>query len=54
MVIRSKEEIDEVMNKAYEQMENGSKWSGMSFEEGVRAAIDWMLGNTDDNPMEDE
>ena len=54
MTVRTKEEIDEVMNLSFEQIEHGTKWHGMTYEEGVRAAIEWILGETDDNPMLDE
>lgn len=54
MITRTQQEIDDVMRKTDEQMVGGSKWPGMSFEEGVRAAIEWITGQTDDNPMEDE
>ncbi len=48
-------EIDEQLNKAYEQEEKGgSKWPGMSYEQGVRTAIDWITGNTDELPIEDD
>lgn len=52
-VKRTVEEIDGVLNKAVEAMDEGTKWPGMSYEEGVRAGIDWILGNIDDNPMAD-
>lgn len=32
---------------------NGSRWPGMSYEQGVEAGIQWLVGDTDDNPMED-
>lgn len=52
-IVRTNKEIDEVSNLAIEGEYEGSKWPGMSYEAGVRAAIDWIIGNTDDNPMED-
>ena len=27
---------------------------GMTYEEGVKAGIEWVLGQTDDHPLEDE
>lgn len=51
---RTDEEIDAVLNKASEQEDKGtSRWPGMSYEQGLRAAIDWLTGASDDNPMED-
>lgn len=47
------EQIDEVLNQCMEQFDKGgSRWAGMTYEQGVKAAIDWMLGEGD-NPMED-
>lgn len=52
---RCENEIDDVLNKAAEQEEQGgSKWPGMSYEQGVTAGILWILGHIDDNPMDDE
>ena len=50
---RTKEEIDEQVNRAHETAED-SRYFGMTFEQGVIAAIEWILGETDELPMEDE
>lgn len=48
------EAIDNVLNLASEQEEKGStQWSGMTYEQGVKAAILWIVGDSRDNPMED-
>ena len=53
-VARSNEEIDKAMNDAAEQTDKGgSKWPGQSYEEGVKAALGWIIGDYEDNPMED-
>lgn len=53
-ITREDDEINEVLNKACESEDNGrSQWPGMTYEQGVKAAIDWITGATDDNPMED-
>jgi hypothetical protein len=50
----TEEEIDEALNKASESEEGGeSRWPGMTYEQGVHAAIMWMLGHRKDNPMDD-
>lgn len=52
-VMRIKEEIDNLLNKATEAVDAGkSKYNGMSYEEGIIAALDWVFGNTDDHPLE--
>jgi len=39
--------------RAAEGEEHGSQWPGMTYEQGLRAGIDWILGDTDTNPMDD-
>ena len=51
--MRTQEETDEQLNLATEGVDNGSRWPGMSYEQGVEAAIRWMTGQTDDKPMEE-
>jgi hypothetical protein len=34
-------------------IEEGSKYPGMTYEEGVRAALEWVTGDVDDHPMEE-
>jgi len=51
---RTSAEIEEVICKCIEQAEKGeSIFFGMSYEDGVRATLDWILGECDENPMED-
>ena len=52
--VRTSEEVNSVIDAAAVMVERGrSKFPGMTYEEGVRAALDWILGNIDDHPMED-
>jgi hypothetical protein len=53
-VKRTQKEIDDVLNKAADGIDKGSRWGGMSYEQGVDAALRWITGETDENPMEDE
>jgi hypothetical protein len=49
----SDEEIDDVLNGCMEAENSGSsKWPGMSYEQGVAAAIRWMRGE-EQNPLDD-
>ena len=53
---KSDKEIEEVMNKCAEATERGrSKWPGMTYEQGVDAAINWLLdtGFDDIHPFEE-
>lgn len=52
---REDEEIDDVLNKCAESSDKGSsKWPAMTYEQGVEAALLWVTGQHDENPMEDE
>lgn len=51
-VIPTEQEIDEQINKTYEQEDSGSRYPGMSYEEGVRAMYDWLITG-EDPPFED-
>lgn len=47
------QEIDNVLNQCVESEEEGaSRWPGMTFEQGVKAALEWMQGYGP-NPLED-
>lgn len=51
-VVRSTEEVDDTLNKAQEQEdEGGSAWPGMTYEQGVVAAIMWLTGVSSEDPM---
>lgn len=46
-------EIDDVIGQCCDAEQTGSKWPGMSYEQGVDAAIRWIIGDEKANPMED-
>jgi hypothetical protein len=45
-------QIDKVLNQCADAQEHGTHFFGMTYEDGVDAAIRWMLGEDDENPME--
>lgn len=47
---RSEEEIREQIDLA---VKNDGTFHGMTFEEGVRYALEWVLGECEEAPMED-
>lgn len=47
---QSNDEIDDVLGKTIDEG-GGSRWPGMSYEQGVEAALLWVTGQTDENPM---
>lgn len=53
-VVRSSEEIDKVMAKALKSEETGqSVYPGMTYEQGVVAAIDWLTQEGQEVPFDD-
>lgn len=54
-VMRSQSEIDDQINEAYEKEdEGGSRWPGMSYEQGVLAALRWVTGEEPTGPMNED
>ena len=52
--IADHQEIDDVINECTEQEnKGGSRWPGMTYEQGVLAAIRWLIGETEDHPLDE-
>ena len=52
MTIPTKTEIEQVIDECFEhECEGTTKCPGMSYEEGVIAALNWVSGETDDSPI---
>ena len=51
---KTEQELNDLYGKVMdsEAEHRGTKWSGMSYEDGIKATIDWMQGNSDNDPME--
>ena len=48
---RTQDQIDELLNRCIEAEETGvSEYPGMSYEQGIKAAIEWLDGG--DYPFE--
>jgi hypothetical protein len=57
MMKRDEEEIEEQIGRCYDNKDKygmGGKWPGMSYEDGVLAALQWVIGNQEEPPMEDD
>ena len=51
---RDETSIDDLLQECSDNESKGtSKFSGMTYEQGIIAAIDWLVGTVDANPMED-
>lgn len=52
---RKDPDIEAVLDAAMKQQNiGGSRWPGQTYEDGVAAAVDWLIGASDDNPMTDD
>jgi len=51
--MRTQEEMYNEIDRASEKENNGTGFHGMSYEEGVKTTLEWVLGNTEDKPMDD-
>ena len=49
---RTVEEIYEVLNLAAEGENEGSRYPGMSYEQGINAFWMWLIGDTDEEPFD--
>lgn len=51
-IIRTDEEIWDLLNQcSYAENEGVSKYPGMSYEQGIKAAIEWITGDINDHPI---
>ena len=50
---RTEQEVEALIDKVMEQENIGSKFPGMTYEQGIRAMYDWLNGDTDEDPMTD-
>lgn len=51
---RTGAEIEQLLKAAIARELEASKWPGMTYEQGVLAAVRWLTDQTESNPLEDE
>jgi predicted secreted Zn-dependent protease len=52
-IVRKEEEVDDLLNKCSDQInDGGSKYPGMTYEQGIEAAIRWLTDDQWENPLE--
>ncbi len=52
---RKDADIDDLMNRVVEPVEalqGESDFDGMTYEEGIAAAVNWLTGTTDTHPLD--
>lgn len=50
--MKTREEVNEQIDKAQQSIESGEGYHGMSYEEGVKAALEWVMGDIEEKPIE--
>jgi len=54
MIDINSKEVGDVLDEASDLRNEGeTKYAGLSYEDGVVSAIEWLRGFTDSNPMEE-
>lgn len=52
-VTKTDKQIDDLLNKCVDQIEEGtSTANGMTYEEGIKAGIEYVTGDSEDDPMD--
>lgn len=52
-ITQPQKEIDELVQKCEDkELEGGSYFTGMTYEQGILAAIRWLDGSQDENPLD--
>lgn len=49
-IVRSNLEIDALIDKCAQQS-GSSRFPGMTYEQGIREALEWVTGETEDYPL---
>ena len=52
-IVRTAEEIARVENWAAEALDEGTRYPGMSYEQGIFDVLGWLRGDTDNAPDEE-
>ena len=47
------DEIEGVIADADAAMDEGTRWPGMTYEQGVAEALRWVVGLSDQRPLDD-
>lgn len=52
-VVKTQQEVNELIDQIDSIIANeGSRFTGMSYEEGLKEMYDWLTGLNDHNPLE--
>lgn len=51
-IVRTEEQIARVENWAFQGIDQGTRYPGMSYEQGINDLLDWLRGDSDVAPDE--
>ena len=46
------DEIEKAIDRASDMVNKGSNFGGMTYEEGIREALEWVIGWQDEDPTQ--
>lgn len=53
-IARTDAEVNELVDKCADAENNGTtRYPGMTYEQGIRAALEWVTGSQDGHPLEE-
>lgn len=52
-IVRTEAEVKRVVDWAMEGIQQGTRYAGMSYEQGIQDMCDWLTGHSDHAPDED-
>jgi hypothetical protein len=50
---KSEDEVLRLLDEVNDRIESGSTYAGMTYEEGVKAALEWAYGFTDESVFDE-
>lgn len=54
VIMQTQKEIDDLIDRCYHNIDIiGTKFPGMSYEDGIIAAFEWIIGLRGTDPLED-
>lgn len=53
IIVRNEQDIRELLHQCNDAEEFGTNYPGMSYEQGIKAAIEWITGDIDIHPIND-
>ncbi len=54
-IVKSDEEINDLIQRCMDAESAGTtKYFGLTYEQGVKSALDWVTGNDDIHPLDEE